>query len=70
LGGIAAGCGLLFGVVHARVVLATIMDLQVVVPWLELAVVASAIVVVGALSGLAACRSVFTRHPLGVLRDE
>jgi len=28
------------------------------------------IVVVGALSGLAACRSVFTSHPLAVLREE
>jgi len=27
-------------------------------------------VVVGALSGLAACRSVFTSHPLAVLREE
>jgi putative ABC transport system permease protein len=70
LGALAAGCGLVFGVVLARVVLVTFLDLHLVVPWLELALVALAIVVVGAVSGLAACRSVFTRHPLGVLRDE
>jgi putative ABC transport system permease protein len=70
LGIIAAGCGLAFGVLHARMVLATLLELHVVVPWGELALVAGAIVVIGALSGLAACRGVFTRHPLAVLREE
>lgn len=70
LGLIAATCGLAFGVLHARLVLATLLELHVVVPWGELALVAGAIVVIGALSGLAACRGVFTRHPLAVLREE
>ncbi|HEX3134794.1 MAG TPA: FtsX-like permease family protein [Planctomycetota bacterium] len=70
LGVIAAACGLAFGVLHARLVLSSLLELHVVVPWLELVLVAAAIVVIGALSGLAACRGVFSRHPLAVLRDD
>jgi len=70
LGAIAGVCGISCGVLQAHLVFSLILELQVVVPWSELLAVALGIVVVGALSGLAACRSVFTRHPLAVLRDE
>lgn len=70
LGLIASVCGLLFGILHARIVLTSLLDLPLVAPWGELALVAAAIVAIGALSGLAACRSVFTQHPLAVLREE
>lgn len=69
LGAIAALCGLGFGVLHATVVLVGGFELDLVVPWDELAVIAVGIVAVGVLSGLAACRSVFTSRPLTVLRD-
>lgn len=70
LGLIAGTCGLSLGILHARSVLTTMLELPLVVPWGELAAVAVAIVVIGACSGLAACRSVFTQHPLAVLREE
>jgi len=70
LGAIAALCGIACGVLQAHLVFAFFLDLEVVVPWSELLAVAVGIVVVGALSGLAACRSVFTSHPLAVLREE
>lgn len=70
LSAIAAICGFTCGVLQTHVVFGFFLDLEVVEPWSELLVVALGIVVVGACSGLAACRSVFTHHPLAVLREE
>jgi putative ABC transport system permease protein len=70
LGAIAATCGLLFGIAQAYVFMTAILDLVVVIPWAELAVIGFVIVVISAVSGLLACRGVFTRSPLAVLRDE
>jgi putative ABC transport system permease protein len=70
LGLIAGGCGLLLGLLHARVVLATMFELQLVVPWMELGLLLGAIVTVGMAAGLIACRQVFTLRPLAVLREE
>ncbi len=70
LGAIAAICGLSCGLLQAHLVFMFFFDLELVIPWGELLAVAVGIVVIGVLSGLAACRSVFTRHPLAVLREE
>jgi putative ABC transport system permease protein len=69
LGTIAAVCGLGFGVIHASLVLVGGFELDLVVPWSELLFIGLGIVIVGVLSGLAACRSVFTSRPLAVLRE-
>ncbi len=55
---------------QAHVAFGFFLDLEVVEPWNELLAIALGIVVIGVLSGLAACRSVFTQHPLAVLREE
>lgn len=70
LGAIAGVCGLVLGMVHARLVLTTMLDLRLVVPWTEFGITLAAIVVISVMSGLAACRSVFTQHPLTILREE
>ncbi|MBA3698541.1 MAG: ABC transporter permease [Planctomycetes bacterium] len=70
LGAISALCGLACGVLQAHVAFGFFLDLEVVEPWNELLAIALGIVVIGVLSGLAACRSVFTQHPLAVLREE
>lgn len=70
LGAIAAFCGIACGLLQAHVAFGLVLELEVVEPWAELLGIFGGIVVIGALSGLAACRSVFTCHPLAVLREE
>lgn len=70
LGAIAAFCGISWGLLQAHVAFGLVLELEVVEPWAELLGIFGGIAVIGALSGLAACRSVFTRHPLAVLREE
>jgi putative ABC transport system permease protein len=70
LGAIAGMGGLALGMVHARLGLTTMLDLRFVAPWTELGITLAAIIAISVLSGLAACRSVFTQHPLTILREE
>ncbi len=70
LGAIAGMGGLALGIVYSRLVLTTMLDLRLVVPWTEFGMTFAAIIAISVLSGLAACRSVFTQHPLTILREE
>lgn len=70
LGVIAAVCGIACGVLQAHVAFGMFLELEVIEPWSDLLAIAFGIVVIGVCAGLAACRSVFTRHPLAVLREE
>lgn len=70
LGAIAALCGIACGALQANIAFGLVLELEVVEPWGELLAIFGGVVVIGALSGLAACRGVFTRHPLAVLREE
>ena len=70
LGLVAGVIGLGLGVLQAQLLLVFLLDLRLLVPWSELALVLAGIVAVGALAGLAACRQVFTLRPLAVLREE
>jgi putative ABC transport system permease protein len=70
LAGIAGICGVILGVAHAYIVLSWMLNLPITVPWVELMILALAIIVSGIVSGLFACRQVFMVRPLIVLRDE
>lgn len=70
LGLVAGVVGLGLGVFQAWIMLVLLLDLRLLVPWSEMALLLVGIVVIGALAGLAACRQVFHLRPLVVLREE
>jgi putative ABC transport system permease protein len=67
---IAGVIGTAFGSLFAYTMLRIFIELPVIIPWPDLALLLATTVAVGVLAGLFACRHVFTVRPLVVLRDE